>query len=123
MYQLMYNNAAGDYYVNKWTTDQIERWRSSGYRLQEGHFREIALCSSKDDLEGQIRQLAGETIYAVFENGAAGEVFVSEENGISGNWRGSKYGYFSLVGEYSSREGAEKDAQSRQESFTNLASQ
>jgi len=122
MYQLMYNNAAGEHYVNEWTTDQIERWRSSGYRLQEGHFREIALCSSEDELEEQIRELAGATIYAVFENGPAGEVFVSEENGISGNWRGSKYGYFSLGGEYSSQDAADQDAQERQEYFASLES-
>ncbi len=119
-YQLMYNNAAGEHYVNQWTDEDIENWCESGYRLQEGYSRQVALCSSKDELEKQIRELAGEPIYAVFENRAAGEVFVSTEDGISGNWRGSKYGHFNLVSEYSSPEGAESNAQSRREYFASL---
>jgi hypothetical protein len=114
VYQVMYNNAAGDYYVNQWTEKE---WQADTIRNQEGHFSEVAICRSEAELEALIQEIRGPVVYAVFENRAAGEVFISEEDNLSGNWRGSKYGHFSLIGTHNTREEAEVQAQSSREYY------
>lgn len=108
----MYNNAAGEHSVRTWTEEELEDWQQSGYRTQDGHFREYGLYASEEELETAIADLRGPTVFCVFENRPAWEAFISEEDGLSGNWRGSKYGHFSLTGEYDDREDAENHLKS-----------
>lgn len=106
-YQIMYNSGAGAYYINEWTDDQLENWESSGYRTQEGHYTEFGLYNTKEELKIGLQELRGKTVFAVFEDSAAGDVFWSAEDNVSGNWRGSKYGHASLIGEFDTQEEAE----------------
>ena len=100
MYQLLYNNGAGKYEVKKWSTWEYDNWERSGYRVQYGHMTEVGLFSDSLELEEAISELAGPDVWAVYYNVASGEGFVSIENGVSGNWRGSKHGHYSLIAEY-----------------------
>lgn len=113
-FQLMYNNAAGDYYVNSGNEEDFSR--------QEGYFSEVGFFRSREELDEEIERWRRETtVYAVFENNAAGEVFMSAEDALSGNWRGSKYGYFTLVIEYETKEEAESHVARTREYYRQLA--
>lgn len=101
-YQLMYNNAAGEYYTNNFDTEE----EALDMPSQAGYFNEIGIFSDKE-IDKAIEDLRGPTVYAVFENRAAGGGFISEEDNLTGNWRGSKYGYSSLIAEFPAREAAE----------------
>lgn len=107
-YQLMYNNAAGKHWVRTWVEEELEDWEQSGYRTQDGYYTEWGLYNSKEELEKAVVDLRGPTVFCVFEDRSDWEAFISEENKLSGNWKGSKYGYYSLAGEYNDREAAEK---------------
>ena len=119
-YQLMYNAAAGEHEVNKWTQDQLDNWEESGYRTQEGYFNEVGIYDSKEELDRAIKELEGEPVFAVFENGAAGEVYSSEENNLTGNWRGSREGHANLVAEYKTKEEADQHVEERKKYFDSL---
>ena len=119
-YQIMYNNAAGEHYVNKYTEEEWDNWEESGVRNQEGHYSEIEVCNSQEEVDKFLEEFRGETVFAVFEDRPAGEVFMSEEDCLSGNWRGSKYGYSNLVAEYNNREEAEAHVQRSKEYFAAL---
>ncbi len=99
-YQLFYNNAAGEYYTNQADTEE----EASNPPLS--YFNEIGIFSDKE-IDKAIEDLRGPTVYAVFEDRSAGEGFISEEDNLTGNWRGSKYGYSSLIAEFPAREAAE----------------
>ena len=119
-FQLMWNNAAGDYYVNKWTQDELDDWENSGYRNQEGHYAERGLYDSAEKLEKALKELKGPPVFAVFENRAAGEVYSSEENGLSGNWRGSREGHANLIATFDTQEEADAYVKERREYFDGL---
>lgn len=104
IWQLLYDRAAGEHMVQWWTLDQWENWQESGVRNQYGHFSEWAHGTDEAALEKEIEAMRGPTIWAVYFNRPAWEGFVSAEDGLSGNWRGSKYGHFDLVAEYSEAE-------------------
>jgi len=112
MYQLMVNSAAGDYYVTEWTQSELDNWSGAGYRTQEGHYNEYGLYDTKEELNKAISGFAGKNVYAVFYDGSAGDAFVSEENNLSGNWKGSKYSPYSFVKVFDNQEEAKKYARS-----------
>ena len=120
IYQIMVNWAAGDYYVNKYTSQQWENWQENGIRSQEGHYNEVSICFSQEEVEIELEGLKGKTVYAVFEDSPSGNVFDSEENNLSGNWRGNKYGHFSCIAEYKYREDAELHVKELREYYHNL---
>ncbi len=107
-YQLMYNNAAGEHRIILCSKEDVDNWEVSGYRLQKGYFSEVGLYETEAELEEAIEELRGPVVYAVFENRPAGEGFISEEDNLTGNWRGNKYGYSSLIAEFPARKAAEK---------------
>ena len=114
-YQLLYNTAAGEYYVKEWTQQEIEDWETSGYSLQEGHYSQIGLYDSEEALKKAIEELKGPDIFAVFENRPAGIIYSSKEDGISGNWRGSREYPASLIAEFDSQEEADQFIKEREE--------
>jgi hypothetical protein len=120
-YQLLYDRAAGDYYVNEWTQEDLDDWENTGYRTQVGHYTETGLYDSKEELEKAIEELRGKPVWAVFENRAAGEVYSSQEDNLTGNWRGSREGHANLVQEFDSEEEAKKYVRERQEYYAKLA--
>jgi len=119
-YQLMVNAAAGEYKVNEWTEEELEDWENSGYRTQEGHYTEVGLFDTQEELDVAIEEEKGEPVFAVFENGPAGEVHWSQEDNLSGNWRGSREGHANLVDEFKTQAEAEKDVAKRREYFDSL---
>ena len=119
-YQLMVNTAAGEYRVNEWTEEELEDWENSGYRTQEGHYTEVGLFDTQEELDAAIKEEEGEPVFAVFENDPAGEVYWSEENNFSGNWRGSREGHANLVDEFKTQAEAEKDVVRRRKYFDSL---
>lgn len=112
-YSVMENRAAGDAYIQIWADDD-------DFRSNEGHFTEIARCDTREEAEKVIDEIKGETKYVLFVNRPAGEVFVSEEDGLSGNWRGSKYSNFNCYGEYDSREEAVAEMKRYKEYFEKI---
>jgi hypothetical protein len=120
-YQLLYDRAAGDYEVRDWTDEELDEWESSGYRTQYGHYTEVGLYDSKEELDKAIEELRGKPVFAVFEDRAAGEVFWSEEDNLSGNWRGSKYGHANCVAEFDTEEEAKEYVKKQREYYDKLA--
>lgn len=120
MYQVCYNNAAGEGWIQPWTNEDWENWDTAGVRNQYGHFNVIGEFKSKAEAEAALEELRGDPVFVVFDNGPAGEAFVSEEDGLSGNWRGSKYGHFSNVGEYREAADAEAHKQRLEEYYLRL---
>ena len=57
MYQLMYNNAAGEHRINQWSQEDVDSWKASGYRLQEGYFSEVGLYETEDELDEAIVEI------------------------------------------------------------------
>ncbi len=98
-YQLMYDSAGGRYKVNRLEDENRE--------TNDSHFREYAFCENLALVNKAVQELQGPIIYAVFEDCAAGTGFISAEDNLSGNWRGSKYGHSSLVAKFDTREAAE----------------
>lgn len=120
-YQLLHNVAAGEYYVNEWTEEELDDWENSGYRTQEGYYNEVGLYDSKEELEKAIEDLRGPDTFAVFEDRAAGEVYSSKEDNLTGNWRGSREGHANLVAEFDTQEEADKFVQDRKVYYDKLA--
>jgi hypothetical protein len=119
-YQLLHNVAAGEYYVNEWTQEQLDDWENSGYRTQEGHYNEVGLYDTKEELEKAIEDLRGPDVFAVFEDRAAGEVYSSKEDNLTGNWRGSREGHANLVAEFDTQEEADKFVRERKAYYDKL---
>ncbi len=119
-YQLLYNAGAGDYYVNEWTQEDLDDWENSGCRKQYGHYNEIGLYDSKEELEEAIEELRGEPAWAVFEDRVAGEVYASQEDNLTGNWRGSREGRANLVQVFDSEEEAREYVREQQEYYDKL---
>ena len=115
-YQLLYNGAAGDYFVNKWTQEDLDDWEARGVRNQYGYYNEVGMYDSKEELEKAIEELRGKPVFAVFEDHAAGEVYYSQEDNLTGNWKGSREGHANLIAEFDTEEEAKKyvDKLSRQ---------
>ncbi|KKM23135.1 hypothetical protein LCGC14_1618200 [marine sediment metagenome] len=120
-YQVCYNRAAGEANIIKWSDEEWENCEESGVRNQYGHSNVVAECDTQPEADKQFEALKGDPVYAVFVNYSAGEVFMSVEDGLTGNWRGSKYGYSSLVGEHDSRDGAEEEVFSWEKHFGALS--
>lgn len=58
--QLLYNHAEQDrdcFMVKTWTTEQLDDWERSGYRTQDGHYTEIGLFDTEDELEKEKRKI------------------------------------------------------------------
>lgn len=108
-HQLLVNEAAGKYKTKQWSDEDVKNWRESGYSAFDGHFTEVGLYDTPKQLQEAIEEQAGPTVHAVFFSQSSGEGFVSEENNLSGNWRGTKYPGHGLMGEYPTSE--ETDAQ------------
>ena len=72
-----------------------------------GHFEVIGEHLSEEALEAELEELRGPTRFCVFHDRARGDVKITQENGLSGNWKGSKYGTYSFDGEFDSLEEAE----------------
>ena len=106
-YQLLYDAASGEHRVEEWTQDEIDDWENSGYRKCNGHFDEIGLFDSEEELEKAIEELKGQDVFAVFEDKAAGKIYWAKENNLSGNWRGSKHGHATLIQEFDTQEEAD----------------
>ncbi len=119
-YQLLYNVAAGEYYVNEWTQEQLDDWENSGYRTKEGYYNEVGLYDTKEELEKAIEELRGPDVFAVFEDRAAGEVYSRKENNLTGNWRGSREGHANLVAEFGTKEEADKFVKEKREFYDRL---
>lgn len=106
VYQLMYDSPAGEYYVNYWTREEYDN-DSDRIRWQEGHFSTVGFYLSREELDKAIDELRGEVRYAVFRNYLTGEVFITKEDGISGNWRGSKRSPANYVDDFATYEEAQ----------------
>jgi len=100
MYGLFVNYAAGEEYIIP-IDEKTPR--------QDGYFSCIAEFPTRSTAEAYVERMRKESeVFAVFFNHAAGEGFVSVEDCFSGNWRGSKYGHYSLIGEYKTEEEANR---------------
>lgn len=98
MFGLYVNHAAGEYRILP-VDENTPR--------QFGYFSCVEEFPTWEEAEAKARKLREETsVFAVFFDHAAGEGFVSVEDCFSGNWRGSKYGSYSLIGEYKTEEEA-----------------
>ncbi len=120
-YQLLYNGPAGEYYVNEWTEEDLDNWEDRGVRNQYGHFNEVGMYDSKEELEKAIEELRGPKVFAVFEDVAAGVVYYSEEDNLTGNWKGSREGHANFVAEFDTEEEAEEYVRKRREYYNKLA--
>lgn len=59
------------------------------------------------EAEAAREELRGQTVYAVFWNRGEARGYVSAEDNLSGNWRGSRDGFYSCVSEHETQESAE----------------
>jgi len=63
-YQLLYDRALkwddGAIRVAEWTEDELENWEESGYRRDDGHFTEVGLYDSQEELDEAIEELEKE---------------------------------------------------------------
>jgi hypothetical protein len=100
MYGLFVNYAAGEHFIQVIAADELR---------DVGYFTCIAEFETWEEAEAKVQEMREESkVFAVFFNHAAGEGFVSVEDCFSGNWRGSKYGHYSLIGEYKTEEEANR---------------
>ncbi len=53
-YSVMYNQGAGDAYIEKWEMDDED------FRSNQGHYSEIARCDSREEAEKEIEELGEE---------------------------------------------------------------
>jgi len=98
MFGIFINRAAGDYYIQEMHSDTP---------LQDGYYHCVESFPTEQEAKDCIAQYREQTaIYCVFFNRPAWEGFVSQEDNFSGNWRGSKYNYYNLCGEYKTEEEA-----------------
>ena len=102
-YRVMYNQGAGDYYIEEYSRFDPH------YRTQAGYYREIYTSYDEEDCKRFVdKQYDRYQVYCVYWNNASWDGYISEESWGSGNYRGSKHHPYSLVGEYKTREEAEK---------------
>ena len=100
MFGIYVNHAAGEHFITEICEDTPN---------QLGGFSRIAEFAAREEAEAHVQKMREESkVFAVFFNHAAGEGFVSVEDCFSGNWRGSKYGHYSLIGEYKTEEEANR---------------
>ena len=99
MFGIFINRAAGDYYLQK---------LYSSIPLQNGYYHCAQSFPTEQEAKDEIARVREKsTVYCVFFNRPEWEGFVSQEDDFSGNWRGNKYRYYNLCGEYKTRKGAE----------------
>ena len=100
-YALYINNAGGSYEIIEYELwEEIPRDRPYHYSL-------VDVFKTEEDAKAYVEEIKKETTcYAVFYDSARGEGFVSEEDDLSGNWQGSKYGYSTYMGNYGTEEEA-----------------
>jgi len=98
MYGLYVDRAAGEYRI-------LYTYATTPHQINQ--FSCVAESYSEDEILELVRKMREESkVFAVFFNHATGEGFVSVEDCFSGNWRGSKYAPYSLIGEYATEEEA-----------------
>jgi hypothetical protein len=61
-----------------------------------------------EEAEEAYEQLRGKPIFAVFWNNGAADGYVSQEDNLSGNWRGSRDGHYTCVAEQENQADADK---------------
>lgn len=72
--------------------------------FHENFIGEYAL---REEAEADLKELAGPDVYVVVYDPGAGRAKIVVENGISGNWRGSKHGHFRYISNHATRPEAE----------------
>ncbi len=80
----------------------------TGHQQKTFHETFIDAFETLEEAQCCFDSLTGQDIYAVFTNYAEHNGFVSVENNTSGNWRGSKYGHYSVHSEHDNKESAEQ---------------
>lgn len=90
------DNAAGNYWVEK-----SNKRRPNCYADLEMQF-----CTKKEAVKYVESWQRNSTVYCVFFNRSAWDGYVSEENDLSGNWRGSMHGHYNLAGEFKTKKEA-----------------
>ena len=59
-YQLLYDNAKqwpDCITIKEWTPEELKDWKSSGYCKNDGHYTEIGLYGTQEELESAIEKL------------------------------------------------------------------
>lgn len=59
-YQLLYDPAKQDYecFMTKtWTAEELDNWEKAGYRTQDGHYTEVGLYDSEEEMEEEKRRI------------------------------------------------------------------
>ena len=99
-YGIFVNNAAGDCYITKLSENDSR---------QDGYYT----CHQEFDTEELAKQYITEReeqtkVFAVFFNRPAVDGFVRQEDCYSGNWKGSKHGYYNYVIDFPTEAEAQK---------------
>jgi hypothetical protein len=96
MWYLWINRPSGEYEI----TDSPERF--------DAHFDLVDEYDSEEDARDAVWQIkSNSTVYAVFFDGSTNRGYVSREDDLSGNWRGSRdYPYWCMA-EFISEDEAE----------------
>ncbi|MFC1802312.1 hypothetical protein ACFLY7_02625 [Patescibacteria group bacterium] len=104
IHQMMYNGPAGDYYINRYSSEN--EYQESPQ--QEGYYRE-EFAGTPDEVEKYLKDWEeSSSCWVVFVNESDGDVFVSPESDLSGNWMGSKYPFHRLSGCFGDLSDAQK---------------
>ena len=94
------NKAAGEVFVRELTEDSPR---------QDGYFTCYQEFTSEKLAKQYITEQEEQTkVFAVFFNRPAWEGFVSQEDCYSGNWKGSKHGYYNYITDFPTEAEAQK---------------
>jgi len=94
------NNAAGECFIRELTKDCSR---------QDGYFTCYQEFNTEELAKNYITEQEEQTkVFAVFFNRPAWEGFIRQENCYSGNWKGSKYGYYNYITDFPTETEAQK---------------
>lgn len=86
----------------------LNKWLKCKREGELFHYSYMEEFKRKKQAEKYMEKVEDESLcYAVFKNTGEGLWFISPENELSGNWRGSMYGFSTYIDDFSTRKEAE----------------
>jgi hypothetical protein len=103
---IFYDNAAGQAEVRPCGKGKVRAAGGIAHRIPRPIQGDSVGTYPEHEVREVLNKLAGPSSWAVFWNNGAGDGYVEEVDGLSGNYRGSGHWPHTCVGEYDTREEA-----------------